>query len=270
VTPRYCGLTNYNKTIFGRRGTGSDYITGNEKTLYVTDVFEPNGTFLALVAILLHQMIVKPPHLRRVRNCVGDDFYAASQATLSKLPNPAEDAKDKKSDFADRKQEILQLSYSFDVRSSSGMPFMFTKDLKLLHRRKRPEVVASPPLRPASSESQSSIGCPNLSSIPHLTIIAHPGEGIAGEVFLAQCQEKLIVWKEVDPAKEEAQGGGSAWREAALYEGPLATLQGSVVPHFYGAYHKTADEHIVLLMEYVGKRLSEATWEEVAPGVRYV
>jgi hypothetical protein len=147
---------------------------------------------------------------------------------------------------------------------------MFTKDLKLLHRGKRPEVVVSPPLRPASSGSQSSIGSPNLSSIPHLTIITHLGEGIVGEVFLAQCQEKLIVWKEVDPAKEEAQGGDSAWREAALYEGPLATLQGSVVPHFYGAYHKTADEHIVLLMEYVGKRLSEATWEDITRGVRYV
>jgi hypothetical protein len=37
-----------------------------------------------------------------------------------------------------------------------------------------------------------------------------------------------------------------------MYDGPLATLQGTVVPRFYGAYHKMADPHVVLLMEYVG------------------
>lgn len=166
---------------------------------------------------------------------------------------------------------ILQITYSYDIRRASGLQFLYT-EAKTIRRGKRPETATTPPstpLRsPASSGSQSSF--PSDFSTRHLTIIAHLGDGIVGKVYLAKCGEEFIVWKEVDPSKEGAQGGNSAWPEASLYEGPLATLQGTIVPRFYGAYHKTTDDHVVLLMEYVGQRLPAATWGEVAPAVRYV
>ncbi|KAJ6606293.1 hypothetical protein DFH09DRAFT_1119755 [Mycena vulgaris] len=153
----------------------------------------------------------------------------------------------------------------------SGLPFLRTTEPKIIRRGKRPETtptpLSTPALSPASSGSQSSLGSPDLSTRRHLTIIAHLGDGIVGEVYLAQCGEELLVWKEIDPANEASQNGKSAWREAALYEGPLTALQGTVVPRFYGAYHKTTDDNIVLLMEYVGRQLSAKTWGEVAPDV---
>ena len=42
-----------------------------------------------------------------------------------------------------------------------------------------------------------------------------------------------------------------------MYDGPLASLQGTFVPALYG----------VLLMEYVGKSLGN-DWNEVSPGHR--
>ncbi|KAJ7484321.1 hypothetical protein FB451DRAFT_1554878 [Mycena latifolia] len=270
VTPRYCGLTNYNETLLGLRGSGTDFTADDENTLFLAGPFNRNETFIGLVAILLKQVTVKmKSNVHRAR------------AAVHKLPHPNKDAKDRRSELADLKLDKRhlefnpqELTFNYDIRKRSGLPFMCTAEPKIIRRGKRPETAVTRPstlpLSPASSGSQSPLGSPDPSdpSTRHLTITAHLGDGVVGEVYLAKCGEALLVWKEVDPTKEAAQNGDSAWREAALYEGQLATLQGTVVPRFYGAYHKTTDDHVVLLMEYVGRRLSAERWGEVPPAVR--
>ena len=54
-----------------------------------------------------------------------------------------------------------------------------------------------------------------------------------------------------------------------MYDGPLASLQGILVPALYGVFHEPEDNCAVLLMEYVGKPLGN-DWNEVSPGHRYI
>ena len=53
-----------------------------------------------------------------------------------------------------------------------------------------------------------------------------------------------------------------------MYDGPLASLQGNLVPALYGVFHEPEDNRAVLLMEYVGKPLGN-DWNEVSPRYRY-
>jgi len=76
-----------------------------------------------------------------------------------------------------------------------------------------------------------------------------------GRVFLARCSDDkpILVWKHIPlhtPAIRQ-----SAECEAAIYDGPLHPLQGTVVSYFYGSFINEAEDLIVSLMEYVGPSL---------------
>ncbi|KAJ6547713.1 hypothetical protein B0H19DRAFT_280531 [Mycena capillaripes] len=164
VTPRYCGLISYNDTILGLRGSGMDYITSDEDTLFITGPLNPKDTFIGLVAIPYNQVTInKRSTVNRVRAAVhiGQYFYPDSQT----------------SELSSLKSENREFMYQYDIRSCYGNKFLFS-DPKIIVRGKHLESNLSPPftppLSPASSRSQSPFGSLNPSSPPsHLIITAH-------------------------------------------------------------------------------------------------
>ncbi|KAJ7095948.1 hypothetical protein B0H15DRAFT_81900 [Mycena belliarum] len=271
VTPRHCVLSNYNQSMFGVRGTGGNSITGDESTLFLTGPLDPKDTFIALIAILLsHVPVTQHSALFKLQNYIG----FSGKKTCPATPAPAHRLEEEL--YNSRADELyldpgINLTYSFNIRKPSGDPFMFTNQPKLLlrasHHPASIDPFSAPPLSPASARSKSLLGSPNSSdtSKSHLTIIGHLGKGAVGDVYLAQCGQHLVAWKEVDDEFHH-----SAMNEIGLYEGPLAPLQGTAVPFFYGGYRKISDHQTILLMEYVGQRLPEQRWGDVAPAVRCV
>jgi len=102
-------------------------------------------------------------------------------------------------------------------------------------------------------------------AIPHITIVARLKGGVSGKTFLAKSDgAPLLVWKEI---RLDEDHEGYAKTEVSMYDGPLSSLQGTVVPTLYGAFHDQKYKCVVLLMEYVGNVIG-SDWKDVSPPQR--
>jgi hypothetical protein len=147
----------------------------------------------------------------------------------------------------------LQITYDYDIRGYGGIKYIFSDDRTLLS-------TWTPQRRAGNSE------IPPPTITPHITIVARLGAGVSGETFIAKCDGgPHLVWKEIQLDDDHLQ---YARTEVMMYDGPLASLQGTLVPALYGVFHEPEDNCAVLLMEYVGKPLGN-DWNEVSPGHRY-
>ena len=146
----------------------------------------------------------------------------------------------------------LQITYDYDIRGYGGIKYIFSDDRTLLS-------TWTPQRRASHSEIVPTI-------IPHITIVARLAAGVSGETFLAKCDGgPHLVWKEIPLDDDHLH---YARTEVMMYDGPLASLQGTLIPTLYGVFHEREDNCAVLLMEYVGKPLGN-DWDEVSPEHRY-
>ena|ERR1700722_3632621 len=156
--------------------------------------------------------------------------------------------------FVDKGSLALQITYDYDIRAYGGIKYIFSDDHTLLS-------TWTPEQRAGNSEIP-----PPPTITPHITIVARLPAGVSGETFLAKCDGgPHLVWKEIPLDDDHLQ---YATTEVAMYDGPLASLQGTIVPVLYGVFHEPEDNCAVLLMEYVGKPLGN-DWSEVSPKHRY-
>lgn len=73
-------------------------------------------------------------------------------------------------------------------------------------------------------------------------------------MFLAKSDgAPMLMWKEI-PLDEDHKG--YAKTEVSMYDGPLTSLQGIIVPIVFGAFCDKQYKCVVILMEYVGKAIS--------------
>src|ERR1700722_3622020 len=155
--------------------------------------------------------------------------------------------------FVDKGSLALQITYDYDIRGYGGIKYIFSDDRTLLS-------TWTPQQRAGNSE------IPPPTITPHITIVARLGGGVSGETFLAKCDGgRHLVWKEIPLDDDHLH---YARNEVMMYDGPLASLQGNLVPALYGVFHEPEDNRAVLLMEYVGKPLGN-DWNEVSPRYRY-
>ena len=151
--------------------------------------------------------------------------------------------------FVDKGSLGLQITYDYDIRGYGGIKYIFSDDRTLLST-----------WRAGNSE------IPPPTITPHITVVARLAAGVSGETFIAKCDgSPHLVWKEIPLDDNHLQ---YARTEVTMYDGPLASLQGNLVPALYGVFHEPEDNCAVLLMEYVGKPLGN-DWNEVSPGHRY-
>ena len=156
------------------------------------------------------------------------------------------------SSFVDKGSLALQITYDYDIRGYGGIKYIFSDDRTLLS-------TWTPQRTAANSEIPPTI-------TPHITIVAPLADGVSGETFIVKCDGgPHFVWKEIRLDDDHLQ---YARTEVMMYDGPLASLQGTVVPALYGVFHEPEDSCAVLLMEYVGKPLGN-DWDEVSPEHRY-
>ena len=91
---------------------------------------------------------------------------------------------------------------------------------------------------------------------PHMIVTHLLRGGIMGEVLVAKFANGTsgrVVLKCVDMTQDDLRS--MALKEIKLYEGPLRELQGTVVPHFFGAFKATMRDTVYLVLEYVGQHL---------------
>lgn len=82
-------------------------------------------------------------------------------------------------------------------------------------------------------------------------IVAHPAAGVSGETFIAKCDGgPHLVWKEIPLDDDHLQ---YARTEVMMYNGPLASLQGTLIPALYGVFHEPEDNCVVLLMADIAR-----------------
>jgi hypothetical protein len=155
--------------------------------------------------------------------------------------------------FVDKGSLALQITYDYDIRGYGGIKYIFSDDRTLLST-----------WTPQRGAGNSEIPPPTIT--PHITIVARLAAGVSGETFIAKRDGgPHLVWKEIPLDDHHLQ---YARTEVTMYDGPLASLQGTLVPALYGVFHEPEDNCAVLLMEYVGKPLGN-DWNEVSPGHRY-
>ena len=86
-----------------------------------------------------------------------------------------------------------------------------------------------------------------------------------GEVLVARFANGTsgrVVLKCVDMTQDDLCS--MALTEIQLYEGPLRKLQGTVVPHFFGAFKAAKRDTVYLVLEYVGGHLDgDNDWDKV-------
>ena len=155
--------------------------------------------------------------------------------------------------FVDKGSLALQVTYDYDIRGYGGIKYIFSDDRTLLS-------TWTPRRRAGNSE------IPPPTITPHITIVARLAAGVSGETFIAKCDGgPHLVWKEIPLDDDHLQ---YARTEVMMYDGPLASLQGTLVPALYEVFHEPEDNCAVLLMEDVRKPLGN-DWNEVSPEHRY-
>ena len=127
--------------------------------------------------------------------------------------------------FVHKVSLALQITYDYDIRGYGGMKYIFSDDRTLLS--------TWTPQRVGNSE----IHPPTIT--PHITIVARLATGVSGETFIAKCDgSPHLVWKEISLDDDHLQ---YARTELMMYDGPLASLQGTLVPVLYGVFHEPED-----------------------------
>jgi hypothetical protein len=109
----------------------------------------------------------------------------------------------------------LQITYDYDIRGYGGIKYIFSDDRTLLS-------TWTPQRRAGNSEIP-----PPPTITPHITIVARLAAGVSGETFIAKCDGGThLVWKEIPLDDDHLQ---YARTEVMMYDGPLASLQGTLV-----------------------------------------
>ncbi|KAG6849119.1 hypothetical protein H0H93_011180 [Arthromyces matolae] len=103
--------------------------------------------------------------------------------------------------------------------------------------------------------------------VPHVTIVGVLGKGVSGTAYMAISSDGFdLVWKEIFLDEESRHYAAT---ELEMYDGPLAQLQGTVVPVFYGAFYHKEQDSVALLMEYVGSSLGDCQeWDNISPDIK--
>jgi len=135
----------------------------------------------------------------------------------------------------------MPIMHDYDIRGFNGIKYIFSNEHMML---------TSWDPQHADGNISASNSLFRSAAIPHITIVAQLEAGVSAETFLAKSDgAPLLVWKEI-PLDEDHEG--YAQTEVSMYDGPLSSLQGSVVSTLYGVFHDQEYNCVVLLMEYVG------------------
>ena len=154
--------------------------------------------------------------------------------------------------FIDKGWLALQITYDYNIHGYGGIKYIFSDNCTLL-------LTWTPQQRASNSKIPPTI-------TPHITIIACLAAGVSGETFIVKCDGgPHLVWKEILFNDDHFQYAST---KVMMYDGPLASLQGTLVPALYRVFHEPEDNCAVLLMEYVGKPQGN-DWNKVSPGHQY-
>lgn len=257
VSPLYHCISNYNESFIMKRSP-------DKGSILLAGPYGPKDVIPFLAALLLDQAIANSnSDLRQIEDSGTGRGGTGQNSGISGKPSTKKDvrmgANGMKTSRWDAGVHLSAITHDYDIRGFGGIKYIFSDERRMLTRW-------DPKYHATTASAPSHFYQPRGAAIAHITIVARL-DSTAGETFLAKSDgAPWLVWKEIPLDDDHVH---YAKTEVSMYNGPLASLQSSIVPALYGVFYDQEYRCVVLLMEYVGEALgSDHDWEEISPALR--